>query len=86
MAFEKSGLFERYPKLEACREALGHALDTLSTAYRSGGKLMVMGNGGSSADAEHLCGEARHSLSSSLNYLTKYIPECKIDNNLDSLQ
>ena len=33
------------------------ALDILETAFRAGGTLLVFGNGGSAADAEHLCAE-----------------------------
>ncbi len=33
------------------------ALDLLVDCFKKDGKLMVMGNGGSSADAEHLCAE-----------------------------
>lgn len=57
MSFKHSELFERHPRLESCKEDLEKALDILITSYQNGGKLMVMGNGGSSADAEHMCGE-----------------------------
>jgi D-sedoheptulose 7-phosphate isomerase len=33
------------------------AVDMLCTAFESGRKLLVFGNGGSSSDAEHICGE-----------------------------
>lgn len=55
--FKKSELFERHPRLEACKDQLESSLKILIDGYSNGGKLMVMGNGGSSADAEHLCGE-----------------------------
>lgn len=57
MSFKHSELFERHPKLESCRESIEKALAILISSYESQGKLMVMGNGGSSADAEHMCGE-----------------------------
>ena len=57
MSFKNSELFKRHPRLEICKESLEKALEILITGYENGGKLMVMGNGGSSADAEHLCGE-----------------------------
>ena len=57
MNFKNSELFERHPRLKACEEDLNKALDILISSYENGGKLMVMGNGGSSADAEHMCGE-----------------------------
>lgn len=33
------------------------AAELLSSCFRCGGKLLVFGNGGSSADAQHICGE-----------------------------
>lgn len=33
------------------------AIDLLSHCFQAGGKLLVFGNGGSSADAQHICGE-----------------------------
>lgn len=42
---------------EPYAEALGGAVDAIVECYRSGGKLLVFGNGGSAADAQHICGE-----------------------------
>lgn len=55
--FQVSNLFSRYPQLKNCEESLNKALATLINLYENSGKLLAMGNGGSSADAEHLCGE-----------------------------
>lgn len=33
------------------------AVELLSSCFRAGGKLLIFGNGGSSADAQHICGE-----------------------------
>lgn len=33
------------------------AYDVLLESFRAGGKVLVCGNGGSAADAEHICGE-----------------------------
>ena len=52
-----SELFSRYPSLEQCRNAVTDAFDVLLSAFRAGGKVLVCGNGGSAADAEHICGE-----------------------------
>lgn len=43
--------------MEVCRAAILQALDLMVECFKNGGKLLAMGNGGSSADAEHLCGE-----------------------------
>lgn len=56
-SFESSQLFQRYPILTECRKELEESLKLLIDSFENDGKLMVMGNGGSSADAEHFCGE-----------------------------
>ncbi len=50
-------LLERYPALAACREDIERAYEVLEACYLSGGKLLIAGNGGSAADAEHMVGE-----------------------------
>lgn len=50
-------LFVRYPALAGCRAAVTEALEILLACYRSGGKTLICGNGGSAADAEHIAGE-----------------------------
>ncbi len=52
-----SQLIKRYPNLAVCESSILDALNLLIKSYSSGGKLIAMGNGGSSADAEHICGE-----------------------------
>lgn len=49
-------LIERYPSLQVCREELQKAIELLCKAYTNGGKLLLCGNGGSSADAQHIAG------------------------------
>lgn len=50
-------LFLRHPSLAKCRDEIDAAFDMLLAAFRAGGKVLVCGNGGSAADAEHICGE-----------------------------
>lgn len=50
-------LVERYPELDICRKSIEDALDILKNAFRMDKKLLVAGNGGSAADAEHIVGE-----------------------------
>ncbi|MDR2812784.1 MAG: SIS domain-containing protein [Puniceicoccales bacterium] len=50
-------LWERYPQLTICRDAIIAAYDILITSFESGGKLLLAGNGGSAADAGHIAGE-----------------------------
>ena len=52
-----SELFARYGVLERCRADVLAAFDALVASFRAGGKVLVCGNGGSAADAEHICGE-----------------------------
>lgn len=50
-------LVERYPSLESAKEGIIAAYKVLEESYKNGGKLLVAGNGGSAADAEHIVGE-----------------------------
>ena len=50
-------LFERYPRLEACRGDIYKAFELMSDCYDNGGKLLCCGNGGSAADSQHLAAE-----------------------------
>ena len=50
-------LFVRYPALASIREDIKRAYDVMCTCYDRGGKLLICGNGGSAADAQHIVGE-----------------------------
>lgn len=50
-------LIERYPLLQTLKEPLKAAAETIIDCYKNGGKLLICGNGGSAADAEHITGE-----------------------------
>jgi len=50
-------LFSNYPDLKICREGILDAFRLLNNCYRQSGLIMVCGNGGSAADAEHIVGE-----------------------------
>lgn len=50
-------LCERYPALKIVEDDIGRAYQILEDSYKKGGKLLVAGNGGSAADAEHIVGE-----------------------------
>ena len=41
----------------ACAEGIGSAADVIAEAFRSGGKLLLCGNGGSAADCQHMAAE-----------------------------
>lgn len=50
-------LMRRYPVLEPVKDRIQAAYKILETCYEDGGKLLIAGNGGSAADAEHIVGE-----------------------------
>jgi D-sedoheptulose 7-phosphate isomerase len=50
-------LITTYPELDTCAQDIQSTFELLGTCYRSGGKLLTCGNGGSAADAEHIVGE-----------------------------
>lgn len=50
-------LIERYPELEVVRADIINAYYILEETYNKGGKVLIAGNGGSAADAEHIVGE-----------------------------
>ena len=50
-------LKRRYPELEACSADFRAAYPWLEACFASQGKLLVCGNGGGAADAEHIVGE-----------------------------
>lgn len=50
-------LVKRYPELLVAKDDILKAYKVLRDCYRCGGKLLIAGNGGSAADAEHIVGE-----------------------------
>lgn len=50
-------LIERYPSLASCENDIEKAFEVLAEAFRGGHKMLIAGNGGSAADAEHIVGE-----------------------------
>ena len=50
-------LIKRYPVLESIRNEIESAYKTLVECYENDGKVLIVGNGGSAADAEHIVGE-----------------------------
>ena len=50
-------LIKRYPKLELAKDSIIAAYNIMEECYNHSGKLLIAGNGGSAADAEHIVGE-----------------------------
>ena len=52
-----NNLVNRYPILGLSKSSIIEAYLILERSYMNGGKLLVCGNGGSAADANHIVGE-----------------------------
>ena len=50
-------IYKRYPVLENCRADIENAVLAMIRCFEAGGKLLICGNGGSSADSDHIVGE-----------------------------
>jgi D-sedoheptulose 7-phosphate isomerase len=50
-------LLHRYPVLSVCQADVSLAFDMMRDCFQRGGKMLLCGNGGSAADAEHWAGE-----------------------------
>lgn len=50
-------LLERYPSLQKVRQEITDAYLIMEECFEHDGKLLIAGNGGSAADAEHIAGE-----------------------------
>lgn len=50
-------LIKRYPELISQQDNIVEAYKIAATSYANGGKMLIAGNGGSAADAEHIVGE-----------------------------
>ena len=48
---------DRYPALALCEREVALAAEAVVECYNRGGKILLLGNGGSAADAEHISGE-----------------------------
>ena len=50
-------LISRYPALTGCRDDIERAFRMMAESIEGNGKLLIAGNGGSAADAQHIAGE-----------------------------
>lgn len=82
-------LIERLPKLSSQKQEIISAVQTIVDMYKDGGKLLIAGNGGSSADCQHISGELlkgfisnREIKSDKVEKLSKYLT-CE---DIESLQ
>jgi len=68
-------LVERYPSLESVKIHISAAFDIIANSYANGGKLLIAGNGGSAADAEHIAGELMKTFAKQRNLPDSFIAE-----------
>lgn len=52
-----TNLLQRRPELAGASKSIAQAYEVLRKCFRSGGKVLLCGNGGSAADADHWAGE-----------------------------
>lgn len=50
-------LLNRYPELKNSIDNIQKSIETIIETYKKGGKVLIAGNGGSAADAEHIAAE-----------------------------
>ena len=55
--YNEKSLYERFPGLCDVREDIEKVVSMMLETYRSGGKILLCGNGGSCADCDHIVGE-----------------------------
>ncbi len=72
-------LYERYPQLKPIENDIKNAISVLIDTYKNGGKLLICGNGGSSADCDHIVGELMK------GFLLKRKPDNSFKEKLDNL-
>lgn len=68
-------LFEQYPQLNICKNDIENALALMIDTYKKGGKILVCGNGGSAADADHIVGELMKGFLKSRKVTDERIPQ-----------
>ena len=70
-------LTERYPLLSQNKSDINSAFEIISQSFANGGKLLIAGNGGSAADAEHIAGELMKTFSKQRDLPASFISEIK---------
>lgn len=57
LPFHIQDCLKRYPELIICQASLLETFNTLVAVFKDNKKLLICGNGGSAADADHIAGE-----------------------------
>jgi len=78
-----NNLVKRYPQLVIVSSEINTAFEIIKESYKTGGKLLIAGNGGSAADAEHITGELLKSFVKKRNLPTAFIADIeRIDSEI----
>lgn len=79
-------LIDRYPQLIVCKKDILSAFNIIKNSYKNKGKLLIAGNGGSAADAEHIVGELMKGFKSPRKLSQEYKDKLKeIDNEFGDI-
>lgn len=70
-------LAERYPVLRASEKEIMEAYDKMEKCFAQGGKLLLCGNGGSSADTQHIVGELMKEFKLHRQLPEEFVEECQ---------
>ena len=79
---------KRYSALQVCQKDIEDALNLIINTYKSNGKVLVCGNGGSAADSEHIVGELMKSFMLKREVEDKRIPvgiRCRLQGALPAI-
>lgn len=78
---EIEGIWEQlrrsYPALHRQREEVMGAFRMMEESFRQGGKLLICGNGGSAADAQHIVGELMKEFRHRRELEPEFIRQCQ---------
>jgi D-sedoheptulose 7-phosphate isomerase len=70
-------LIERYPQLKPQKNDIHAAYEIVAQSFARGGKLLIAGNGGSAADAQHIAGELMKTFVKKRNLPDSFIADIK---------
>jgi len=68
-------LIERYPELDTIRQDIDMTFNIIIESFANGRKLLVAGNGGSAADAEHIVSELMKNFVKKRNHSNVFIDD-----------
>lgn len=77
-------LVDRYPQLQVTKENIEKSVLCIANSYKKGGKLLVCGNGGSAADAEHIVGELMKDFRKKRKVNTHFIENYRVVNKCEA--